>query len=188
MEDVKNTAETATEETVAEELKTEKKKKEPKEEKRLKGEIAELRKALEEKEAALAEEKDKYLRLFAEYDNFRRRSKSEREAAYTDAVSDALAEFMPLLDNLERAAEAQGDEGAVRTGLEMTVKSAHTTLEKLGVTAFGAKGDTFNPEMHNAVMHVEDETLGEGEITDVFQRGYRRGDRIIRYAMVKVAN
>ncbi len=188
MEETKDTKETVAEETVQGEVKTEKKKKEPKEEKKLKAELAELQKTLEEKEAALAEEKDKYLRLLAEYDNFRRRSKSERESTYTDAVSDCLAEFMPLLDNLERASEAQGDEGAVRTGLEMTVKSAHATLEKLGVTAFGAKGDTFNPEMHNAVMHVEDDTLGEGEITDVFQRGYRRGDRIIRYAMVKVAN
>ena len=188
MEETKETVDTCERTDAQEDVKVEKKKKEPKEEKRLKGELAELQKALEAKEAALAEEKDKYLRLLAEYDNFRRRAKLEREAAYTDAVSDALAEFMPLLDNLERAADATGDEGSVRTGLEMTVKSAHTTLEKLGVTAFGTKGDTFNPEMHNAVMHVEDDTLGEGEITDVFQRGYRRGDRIIRYAMVKVAN
>ena len=190
MEEMKDTEKTAPdmEEAAKETAKSDKKKKEPKEDKKLKTELAECKKALEEQAAALAEEKDKYLRLLAEYDNFRRRSKQEREGTYTDAISDCLTEFMPLLDNLERAAEATGDEGAVRAGLEMTVKSAHATLEKLGVTVFGAKGDTFNPEMHNAVMHVEDDSLGEGEIIDVFQRGYRRGDRIIRYAMVKVAN
>ncbi len=188
----------ATEETVVEETaqnaetteqKTEAKKpKKEKEDKKSKAELAALRAELEAKEQALAEEKDKYLRLMAEYDNFRRRSQKEREGVYTDAVSDCLTEFLPLLDNLGRAAEASGDPEGVRVGLEMTNKSVGALLEKLGVEVFGEVGDTFDPQLHNAVMHGEDESRGENEISDVFQRGYRRGDRVIRYAMVKVVN
>lgn len=165
-----------------------KKPKKEKEDKKSKAELAALREELEKKEKELAEEKDKYLRLMAEYDNFRRRSQKEREGIYTDAVSDCLTEFLPLLDNLGRAAEASGDPEQVRVGLQMTNKSAETLLEKLGVEAFGSVGDTFDPQLHNAVMHDEDESRGENEISDVFQRGYRRGDRVIRYAMVKVVN
>ena len=165
-----------------------KKPKKEKEDKKSKAELAALREELEKKEKELAEEKDKYLRLMAEYDNFRRRSQKEREGIYTDAVSDCLTEFLPLLDNLGRAAEASGDPEQVRVGLQMTNKSAEALLEKLGVEAFGAVGDTFDPQLHNAVMHDEDESRGENEISDVFQRGYRRGDRVIRYAMVKVVN
>ena len=165
-----------------------KKPKKEKEDKKSKAELAALREELEKKEKELAEEKDKYLRLMAEYDNFRRRSQKEREGIYTDAVSDCLTEFLPLLDNLGRAAEASGDSEQVRVGLQMTNKSAETLLEKLGVEAFGSVGDTFDPQLHNAVMHDEDESRGENEISDIFQRGYRRGDRVIRYAMVKVVN
>lgn len=165
-----------------------KKPKKEKEDKKSKAELAALREELEKKEKELAEEKDKYLRLMAEYDNFRRRSQKEREGIYTDAVSDCLTEFLPLLDNLGRAAEASGDPEQVRVGLQMTNKSAETLLEKLGVEAFGSVGDTFDPQLHNAVMHDEDESRGENEISDIFQRGYRRGDRVIRYAMVKVVN
>lgn len=165
-----------------------KKPKKEKEDKKSKAEIAALKACLEEKENALAEEKDKYLRLLAEYDNFRRRSQKEREGIYADAVTDCLSEFLPLLDNLGRAAEASGDSEQVRVGLEMTVKSVDALLEKLGVEAFGKAGDTFDPQLHNAVMHDEDESRGENEVSDVFQRGYRRGDRVIRYAMVKVVN
>ena len=165
-----------------------KKPKKEKEDKKSKAELAALREELEKKEKELAEEKDKYLRLMAEYDNFRRRSQKEHEGIYTDAVSDCLTEFLPLLDNLGRAAEASGDPEQVRVGLQMTNKSAEALLEKLGVEAFGAVGDTFDPQLHNAVMHDEDESRGENEISDVFQRGYRRGDRVIRYAMVKVVN
>lgn len=165
-----------------------KKAKKEKEDKKSKAELASLRAELESKDKELAEEKDKYLRLLAEYDNFRRRSQKEREGVYTDAVSDCLTEFLPLLDNLGRAAEASGDAEGVRVGLEMTAKSADALLEKLGVEAFGEVGDTFDPQLHNAVMHDEDESRGENEISDVFQRGYRRGDRVIRYAMVKVVN
>ena len=183
--------EKATEEAVTAEVaeNTDKKaKKETKESKKLKSELQASEAARESLEKSLAEEKDKYLRLLAEYDNFRRRSQKERESVYTDAVSDCLTEFLPLLDNLGRAAEASGDAEQVRVGLEMTAKSADALLEKLGVEAFGAEGDTFDPQLHNAVMHEDDETRGESEITAVFQRGYRRGDRVIRYAMVKVAN
>ena len=187
--ETKETKEAMTEEAEATEVKEEAKKpKKEKEDKKAKAEIAALKGELEAKEKELAEQKDQYLRLMAEYDNFRRRSQKEREGVYTDAVSDCLSEFLPMLDNLGRAAEASGDAEQVRVGLEMTVKSVDTLLEKLGVEAFGKPGDTFDPQLHNAVMHDEDESRGENEISDVFQRGYRRGDRVIRYAMVKVVN
>ena len=196
MSEIKN--DTQAEETVekevgqptetAEKQEEPKKPKKEKEDKKAKAELAALRTELEAKEKELSEEKDKYLRLLAEYDNFRRRSQKEREGIYTDAVSDCLGEFLPLLDNLGRAAEASGDAEQVRVGLEMTKKSADALLEKMGVEAFGEVGDTFDPQLHNAVMHGEDESRGENEISDVFQRGYRRGDRVIRYAMVKVVN
>ena len=182
-----------TEEVTVQDGDIKKVKKEPKENKKLKAELAECQAKLDEQSKALEEEKDKYLRLLAEYDNFRRRSQKEREGIYTDAVSDCLSEFLPLLDNLSRAADAsnstaEGGAEQVRIGLEMTAKAADALLEKLGVEVFGAPGDTFDPQLHNAVMHEENPERGENEITDVFQRGYRRGDRVIRYAMVKVAN
>ena len=163
-------------------------KKETKEDKKIKAELAEKEKELAEKEKDLAEEKDKYLRLLAEYDNFRRRTQKEKEGIYNDAISDCIGEFLPLLDNLGRATEASGDAEQVRVGLQMTAKSAIALLEKLGVETFGAVGDRFDPQLHNAVMHEDDDTRGESEITDVFQKGYRLGERVIRYAMVKVAN
>ncbi len=144
-------------------------------------------KLLEEKEAEINELNDKYLRLAAEYDNFRRRSAKEREGIYSDAYADAMAAIMPVIDNLERAA-MYSDAEKVRAGLELTFKSFTDTLEKLGIKAFGEAGETFDPNIHNAVMHVEDEEKGEGEIVEVFQKGYAKGDKVIRYAMVKVAN
>ena len=105
-----------------------------------------------------------------------------------DAVSDCISSILPVVDNLERASAAGGDAEQVRQGLEMIAKAAEAMLAKLGVTVFGEKGDLFDPELHNAVMHIEDETLGENVIVDVYQKGYRRGDRIIRHAMVRVAN
>lgn len=151
---------------------------------------AELAKAREENErltAELAEEKDKYLRLAAEYDNFRRRTQKEKEGIYTDAIVDAVKEILPFFDNLERAGQYKEAE-KVAEGLAMMAKMSDGMLEKLGVTRFGAAGEKFDAEWHNAVMHVEDEAFGENEITDVFQVGYRRGDKVIRFAMVKVAN
>lgn len=151
---------------------------------------AELKKAkerIEKLEAELAEEKDKYLRLAAEYDNFRRRSQREKDGIYADAIADAVKEILPLLDNLERAGQYSDGE-KVAEGLAMMAKMSDAMLEKMGVRRFGAKGDQFDPAWHNAVMHIDDETYGENEIVDVFEVGYARGDKVIRFAMVRVAN
>ena len=171
-----------TEETVAEEVKTEETASEEKKKKSKKND-----KLLEEKEAQINELNDKYLRLAAEYDNFRRRSAKEREGIYADAYASAMSAIMPVIDNLERAA-MYNDAEKVRAGLELTFKSFADTLERLDIKAFGEAGETFDPNIHNAVMHVEDEEKGEGEIVEVFQKGYIKGDKVIRYAMVKVAN
>lgn len=147
-------------------------------------------KELEEAKAQLAAEKDKYLRMAAEYDNFRRRAAKEREAAYTDAYADALMQIIPVIDNLERAASF-GNEGDVKQladGVNMILSQFGGVLEKMGIEAFGVKGDAFDPNIHNAIMHDEDPEQGENVITEVFQRGYRKGDKIIRCAMVKVVN
>ena len=160
---------------------------EEKKHKETKRELAALREKASELEKALSEEKEKYLRMFAEYDNFRRRSQKEREGIYTDAVSDVVGQILPIADNLERAGKyTEGEK--VAEGLRLTMNALNECLNKLGVTAFGAPGDKFDPNLHNAIMHEEDESKGEGEIVEVFQPGYKRGDRIIRYAMVKVAN
>ena len=141
----------------------------------------------------LADEKDRYLRLAAEYDNFRKRSAKEREAAYTDAYSDALNQIIPVIDNLERASgfasdNAQADAKQLSDGVKMILNQFADVLKKLGIESFGAPGETFDPQLHNAIMHEDNPELGENVITDVFQKGYKRGDRIIRFAMVKVAN
>lgn len=160
---------------------------EEKKHKETKREIAALREKVSELEKAVSEEKEKYLRMLAEYDNFRKRSQREREGIYTDAVSDVVGQILPIADNLERAGKyADGEK--VAEGLRLTMNAMNECLTKLGVTAFGAPGDTFDPNLHNAIMHEEDESRGEGEIVEVFQPGYKRGDKIIRYAMVKVAN
>ena len=140
-----------------------------------------------ELEAALAELNDKHLRLAAEYDNFRRRSREEREGVYASAVGDAVAEMLPIIDNLERA-ESFTDGEKVLEGLKMIGGTVAATLAKLGVEAFGEVGDKFDPNLHNAVMHDEDDSEREGEITDVFQKGYKKGKHIIRFAMVKTVN
>lgn len=129
---------------------------------------------------------DKYMHVVAEYDNYRKRAQKEREVVYADAYADALSELLPIVDNLERAITFTGDK--VVEGVQMTLNQLNASLEKLGIESFGEAGENFDPNIHNAVMHSEDESLGENVITDVFQRGYRKGDRIIRFAMVKVAN
>ena len=149
--------------------------------------LKEATEALEKAKAELADTNDKYLRVCAEYDNFRKRSAKERDGLYTDAYSDALKEVLPVIDNLERASQYTEPE-KVADGLALIFKSASEMLTKLGVETFGEAGEKFDPNIHNAVMHVEDEEKGENEITDVFQKGYKKGDRIIRHAMVKVAN
>lgn len=179
----------AAEEPKAEEVKTEEKEKEKKEKgaKKLKSDLAKSEEARAALEKELAEWKEKHLRMAAEYENYRRRSQKEKDAIYGDAVSDVINGILPVLDNLDRAA-LYTDAEKVAEGLALTAKSAKALLSKLGVEEYGAKGDTFDPNLHNAVMHVEDETKGEGEIVEVFQTGYRKGDKIVRFAMVTVAN
>ena len=128
---------------------------------------------------------DKYLRVAAEYDNFRKRSLKERDGIYTDAYIDAVKEILPIVDNMERA-EAYLGEDASSEGIKMIMNAIHSALTKMGVSEIETK--TFDPNCHNAVMHIEDENYGENEIVEVFQKGYKRGDKVIRYAMVKVAN
>lgn len=138
-----------------------------------------------EKEADDA--KDKYLRMLAEYDNYRKRTAKERETTYTDAVADTIADLLPVVDNLARAA-AYEDASKIAEGLALTVKQADGVLAKWKIEPTAAVGQAFDPNYHNAVMHVEDEEQGDGVIVEVFQQGYRRGDRVIREAVVKVAN
>ena len=130
---------------------------------------------------------DTHLRLAAEYENFRRRAAKEREGIYADAFGEALAALFPVVDNLERAAQYSDGENVAK-GVSLTLKSVQDTFEKLGVSVIDPKGEAFDPNLHNAVMHVEDETLGESVVVEVLQKGYRRGERVLRYAMVKVAN
>lgn len=163
-------------------LEDKKEKKECKESKK-----RELQKQVEQLTAALAEEKDRYARMFAEYENFRRRSQKERENVYADAYAEALGEVMPMVDNLERALQC-GEGEQLHKGLEMVMNQFQEMLKKLGIETFGEKGDTFDPNIHHAIMHEDDENLPENSIVEVFQRGYKKGERIIRCAMVKVAN
>ena len=183
---VEETASDTAAEAVAEEGKSRGDKKKIK---RLEAELAEMQAAREAAEASLAEEKEKYLRMLAEYDNFRRRTAKEKETIYTDAATDTIKEILPVVDTLERAAAGLSPEDAespLGKGITMTLKAAEDALAKMGVEPVPT--EVFDPTLHNAVMHVEDETRGEGEIVAVFQRGYRKGDHIIRYAMVQVAN
>ncbi len=148
-------------------------------------EINSLNEIIKGLEAEKAETNDKYLRTLAEYDNFRKRTVKEREMVYQDAYADAVKGIIPVVDNIERALEYAADEND-KKGIELIVASVHTALEKMGVKEIETK--TFDPNLHNAVMHIDDPELGEGEIVEVFQKGYTFGDRVIRYAMVKVAN
>ena len=136
----------------------------------------------------LAEANDKWLRTMAEYENFRKRSQKEKEAIYTDSKSDIAAKFLPVLDNFERAAVSTEDFEGYKKGIEMTVKQLLEVFAGMGIESFGEKGDTFDPNIHNGVMHVEDEELPENSIADVFMKGYKMGDKVIRHATVKVAN
>ena len=153
----------------------------------MEAELLEAEKKLQEKDAELAELNDKHLRLAAEYDNFRRRTAQERSRIYDDAYAEALAALFPVVDNLERAAQYSDGE-SVAKGVAMILKSVEDTLGKLGVTEIEALGKPFDPLLHNAVLHVEDDTKGESEVVEVLQKGYQKGERILRYAMVKVAN
>ena len=136
----------------------------------------------------LAEQEDKFLRLAAEYDNYRKRSQKEKESLYTDIRSETVEKFLPVYDNLERALAQETQDAAFKKGVEMTMNQLVSVMEKLGVVSFGAAGEVFDPQLHNAVMHVEDEALGENVIAEVFQKGFKVGDKVVRFAMVKVAN
>ncbi|MBS5135340.1 MAG: nucleotide exchange factor GrpE [Oscillospiraceae bacterium] len=143
---------------------------------------------LEALKDTLAQKEDQYLRLAAEYDNYRRRSQKEKTDAYQSAKSDAVLAFLPVYDNLERALKQETADEAYKKGVEMTMNGLKEVLSKLGVEEIPALGQTFDPNLHNAVMHVEDENAGENTIVEVFQAGFQSGDKVIRFAMVKVAN
>ena len=147
----------------------------------------ELLAEIEKLQAEIKEKDDKYLRMAAEYDNFRRRSREEKDGIYDNALSDTVKELLPIVDNLERAYGFE-DAEKVKEGLVMIAKSTADVLAKLGVEEFGKAGETFDPNIHNAVFHVDDDSYGEGEIVEVFQKGYKKGKHIIRFAMVKTAN
>ena len=139
-------------------------------------------------EEALSAEKDRFLRLAAEYDNYRKRSVKEREALYTDIRCDTVIKFLPVYDNLARALKQDTTDQAFCKGVEMTMSQLKGIFEKLGVTEIEAVGQKFDPERHNAVMHVEDENAGENEIVEEFEKGFMLGDKVIRFSVVKVAN
>ncbi len=173
-----NTEEVVTEETAENETKSDKKETK---------EVKKLKEKLEKAENDLVAANDKYLRMIAEYDNFRKRSIKEKEGAYADAYADALSAILPVIDNLERAlAFSEGE--ALTEGVKMTLRQFEDALTRLGVEAYGARGDVFDPHFHNAVMQAEDPELEANTIAEVFQKGYKKGDKIIRDAMVKVAN
>ena len=139
--------------------------------------------------AALAAEQDKYLRLAAEYDNYRKRTAKEKESLYADAKIDTIKALLGVYDNLERGLAQYGDEESPhRKGLEMVFNQFKESLKKLGVETMDAVGQPFDPEKHNAVMHVEDESYGENTVVEVLQQGFTLGDKVLRFAIVKVAN
>ena len=142
---------------------------------------------LEKLKAELAAGQDKYLRMLAEYDNYRKRTQKEKEAAYADGLADAIAALLPVLDNLGRAAAVE-DPSKIAEGLALTMKGAESALAKLKIEEIAKAGDSFDPTLHNAVMHVDDENLGENVVAEVFQAGFQLGEKVIRFAMVKVAN
>ena len=135
----------------------------------------------------LDETKRKYLMMLAEYDNFRKRAQKERESAYGDAYADALSALLPVFDNLERASAFAGDAGMAE-GITMIINQFKNALAGMGVESYCEIGDAFDPNLHNAIMQEDNEELGENVISEVFQKGYKRGEKIIRFAMVKVAN
>ena len=136
----------------------------------------------------LAEAADKYLRLAAEYDNYRKRTAKEKDAAWTEAKAQTVAAFLPVFDNLERALKQDTADEAYKKGVELTMKGLQDALTGLGVEMIRALGETFDPNRHNAVMHCDDPESGESTIVEVFQQGFICGDKVIRFSMVKVAN
>ena len=148
-------------------------------------EMKELKEKLEKAEAERVATNDKYLRMIAEYDNYRKRSAKEKESAYAEAYCDAIGAILPVIDNLERAlAYSEGE--TLTEGVKMTLKQFEDTMQRLGINAYGARGDEFDPKIHNAIMQTEDPELGENQIAGVLQKGYCKGEKIIRHAMVTV--
>lgn len=145
----------------------------------------------EAEEAPIAEQvvpRDQFLRLAAEYDNYRKRTAREKESLWTDAKADTVQAFLPVYDNLERALKQETSDEAYKKGVEMTMNQLKEVFAKLGVTEIEAQGKPFDPNLHNAVMHIEDENLGENTVAQVFQAGFMLGEKVIRFAMVQVAN
>ena len=133
-------------------------------------------------------ERDAHLRVAAEFDNFRKRTIKEKEASYGNGKADAVAKMLPIYDNLERALNQETADAAYKKGVELTMNELLKIFSTLGVEVFGAPGDAFDPNLHNAVVHIDDENLGENVITQVFQKGFKIGDKVVRFAMVQVAN
>ena len=134
------------------------------------------------------QEHNNFLRLAAEYDNFRKRSQKEKDMSYTNGKADTLSKLLPVYDNLERAMNQPTEDAAYKKGVEMTMQGLVKIFSDLGVEVYGEIGDAFDPNLHNAVMHIESEDLGENTIAQVFQKGYKTGEKVIRFAMVQVAN
>ena len=133
-------------------------------------------------------ERDAHLRIAAEFDNFRKRTIKEKEASYGNGKADAVAKMLPIYDNLERALNQPTEDAAYKKGVEITMAELLKIFAGLGVEVFGAPGDPFDPNLHNAVMHIDDETLGENVLAQVFQKGFKIGEKVVRFAMVQVAN
>ena len=173
-------------------------KKDKKEKETLQEEVKETPEVAEEPAAEVVEtnpweekynaEHEAYLRLHADYDNFRKRTAKEKESSYANGRADAVEKLLPVYDNLSRALKQETADTAFKKGVEMTMTELVKILSGLGVEIFGEVGEEFDPNLHNAVMHTEDETLGENVICQVFQQGFKMGDKVIRFAMVQVAN
>ena len=196
MDNEEKKTETPEEEEVKEEPQAEEKEEElsGKEKRKLSKQLKELENKLQKAEKeqekatqALLDANDKYLRMLAEFDNYKKRTAKEGEAKYSNAYCDAVEALLPVFDNIERAADYASDEQS-KNGLLLIISNFKDVLSKMGVEQFGEVGDEFNADLHSAVMHVEDESLGENTVAEVFQKGYKKGDKIIRYATVKVAN
>ncbi len=154
-------------------------------------ECAKDKEEMSKEEALKAElncERDKYLRLAAEYDNYRKRSQKEREALFTDVKAETLHQILPVYDNLERALKMKCEDEAFYKGIEMTMNQLLDIFQKMGLTMIPALGEKFDPTIHNAVMHEENENVGENTIVEEFQKGFKMGDKVIRFSVVKVAN
>lgn len=160
----------------------------PAEEKKGKKKKSREAEQIEKLEAEKKDLQDQYLRLMAEYDNYRKRTQKERESIYPDAVANTIKELLPVLDNLQRALETPCADENYAKGVQMIAAGLEEFLQRMGVERFGEAGEPFDPNLHNAVMHIDDETLGKNVVAQVFQSGYRKGDRILRHAMVQQAN